>query len=35
MKCHYEILGVERDADDKAIKNGTKFHQANSAKKKE
>lgn len=22
MKCHYEVLGVERSADDKAIKNG-------------
>lgn len=22
MKCHYEVLGIERDADDKAIKNG-------------
>lgn len=23
MKCHYEVLGIERDADDKTIKNGT------------
>lgn len=22
MKCHYEVLGIERDADDKTIKNG-------------
>lgn len=22
MKCHYEVLGVERDADEKSIKNG-------------
>lgn len=22
MKCHYEVLGVERDADEKTIKNG-------------
>lgn len=21
MKCHYEVLGIERDADEKAIKN--------------
>lgn len=24
MKCHYEVLGIERDADDKTIKNGKK-----------
>lgn len=22
MKCHYEVLGIERDAEDKTIKNG-------------
>lgn len=22
MRCHYEVLGIERNADDKAIKNG-------------
>ncbi|XP_031620886.1 dnaJ homolog subfamily C member 21 [Contarinia nasturtii] len=31
MKCHYEVLGIERDADEKAIKNAyrrlaLKFH---------
>lgn len=25
MKCHYEVLGVERDVEDKVIKNGRKF----------
>lgn len=28
MKCHYEVLGIERNADDKTIKNGkTEFIQ--------
>lgn len=22
MKCHYEILGIERETDDRTIKNG-------------
>lgn len=26
MKCHYEVLGVERTADDKVIKNGEKLY---------
>lgn len=26
MKCHYEVLGVERTADDKTIKNGMAFY---------
>lgn len=25
MKCHYEVLGIERDADEKTIKNGKIF----------
>lgn len=27
MKCHYEVLGIERTADDKTIKNGIKLLQ--------
>lgn len=23
MKCHYEVLGIERNAEEKEIKNGT------------
>lgn len=30
MKCHYEVLGIERNADNKTIKNGKLFQVVNA-----